>query len=53
MAVNRFYFFTLIVLVFLLGYLNYQVWKPFLSVIEIFRSMEEFNHAEATFKGHA
>jgi predicted PurR-regulated permease PerM len=31
MAINRFYFFTLIVLVFLLGYLNYQVWKPFLT----------------------
>lgn len=33
MTVNRFYFFTLIVLVFLLGYLNYQVWKPFLTPI--------------------
>lgn len=33
MAVNRFYFFTLIVFVFLLGYLNYQIWKPFLIPI--------------------
>ncbi len=31
MATIRFYFFTLIVLVLLLGYLNYQVWKPFLT----------------------
>ena len=30
---NRFYFVTLIVLAFLLGYLNYQVWKPFLTPI--------------------
>jgi len=33
MSINRFYFVTLIVLVFLLGYLNYQVWKPFLTPI--------------------
>ncbi len=30
---NRFYLVTLIFLVFLLGYLNYQVWKPFLTPI--------------------
>lgn len=33
MAVNRFYLLTLIVFVFLLGYLNYQIWKPFLIPI--------------------
>jgi len=33
MIINRFYFVTLIVLALLLGYLNYQVWKPFLTPI--------------------
>lgn len=33
MAVNRFYLLTLIALVFFLGYLNYQIWKPFLIPI--------------------
>jgi predicted PurR-regulated permease PerM len=33
MAVNRFYLITLIVIVLLLGYLNYQVLKPFLIPI--------------------
>ncbi len=33
MAGNRFYLLTLIVFAFLLGYLNYQIWKPFLTPI--------------------
>ena len=33
MTVNRFHYFTLIILAILLGYLNYQVWKPFLTPI--------------------
>lgn len=33
MAVNRFYFVSLIFLAVFLGYLNYQVWKPFLTPI--------------------
>ncbi len=33
MAVNRFYFITLTFLVIVLGYLNYQIFKPFLSPI--------------------
>ncbi len=33
MATNRFYLLTLIVFILLLGYFNYQVWKPFLTPI--------------------
>lgn len=33
MVVNRFYLLTLMALIFFLGYLNYQIWKPFLTPI--------------------
>jgi len=53
MTVNQLYLITLIVIVFLLGYLNYQGLKPlpmvlalFVSVIEIFKSTVEMNQRE-------